>query len=649
MRLISGIGARAVRPRITFVCIALAGIFASVFQIPQFGVFSLLFFLIASGVSTSLHHGKGIGFAYVTTYFIVASLIVGAFGQFIAPIPIWMISSGFYLVIGTTVMRDRNLTLKSGHSTKILVFASIGTLIFNLLIRLKTSVILTLLGLGYDNSGNLAMFRQILLERRMLIGSIDSEKFISLFGSGPQGAPTAMAYIGWIVGIDGKSVHNSLLLLFLAAILIPAAIFWISTLIIFRVVGNKKWRAVCAILIGITIFFGYSSHLWISGFLTSNFATMIIFLGVMVSLSPCTPANQVWLLCVLTIVELNVYSLFAPLIAILVFSTTKVEICAIRLELRKYLSSKSQFMLAIGISLVGGILIWLPLYGVLSRFGGSKFLVEGFFAPIPLEATMLLFGLTMVTNLSGSKPNSVHRRIAILGTWYVSIGLLALGIAWIGTYEPGQQWFVPYYPQKLLAAIVLILCVFMLVVMATLRAEILGSMFQIWCHRAMVMVVASLFIFGGINRWPFTGGYMGSTHGVIKSILTREPAVVDGKLVLDWVDQAQRVDRPVLVIISSRESELNTRWVNLLTLNWSDKTWGGRNHEAVKATDEIFVGWIDAREFIEAGDLISAQAILSNEFLLITDDSNLIQSFDRNHLPIQYCLYSIGELPVCNI
>ena len=163
------------------------------------------------------------------------------------------------------------------------------------------------------------------------------------------------------------------------------------------------------------------------------------------------------------------------------------------------------------------------------------------------------------------------------------------------------------------------------------------------------MVVASLFIFGGINRWPFTGGYMGSTYGVIKSILTREPAVVDGKLVLDWVDQAQRVDRPVLVIISGRESELNTRWVNLLTLHWSDKTWGGRNHEAVKATDKTFVGWIDAREFIEAGDLISAQTILSNEFLLITDDPNLIQSFDRNQLPIQYCLYSISELPVCNI
>jgi len=104
-----------------------------------------------------------------------------------------------------------------------------------------------------------------------------------------------------------------------------------------------------------------------------------------------------------------------------------------------------------------------------------------------------------------------------------------------------------------------------------------------------------------------------------------------------------------LVIISSRESELNTRWVNLLTLNWSDKTWGGRNHEAVKATDEIFVGWIDAREFIEAGDLISAQTILSNKFLLITDDQSLIESFDRDHLPIQYCLYSIVELPVCNI
>ena len=61
------------------------------------------------------------------------------------------------------------------------------------------------------------------------------------------------------------------------------------------------------------------------------------------------------------------------------------------------------------------------------------------------------------------------------------------------------------------------------------------------------------------------------------------------------------------------------------------------------------MGWIDAREFIEAGDLTSAQKILSNGFLLITDDPNLIKSFDQNHLPIQYCLYSIGKSTVCNI
>ena len=638
-----------VRIRILFACFAVIGIVASVFQVPQIGVFPLVFFLITMGKLVSLRHGRGIGSAYVTAGWVITSLIVGAFGQFVTPIPLWLIPLGFYVTAGIYVASDRILVMKFEHWTKILMFASIGTLIFNVLIRIKTAAILTLLGLGYDNSGNLAIFRQILLERRTLIGNIDSQKFISLFGSGPQGAPTALAFVGWIVGIDGQSVHNTLFLLFLATILIPAAIFLIATLIIFRAVDDKKWRALCTILIGITIFFGYSSHLWISGFLTSNFATMIVFLGVLVCISPSAPPNRVWLLCVLTIVELNVYSLFAPLVAVLVFSTTKVEICAVQLELRQYLSSKSQFMLAIGISFIGGILIWLPLYGVLSRFGGSKFLVEGFFAPIPLGATLLLFGLTMATNLSGSKPNSVHRRISILGTWFVSIGLLVLGIAWIGTYEPGKQWFVPYYPQKLLATIVLLLCVFMLVVMATIRAENFVSIFQIWFHRAMVMVVASLFVFGGINRWPFTGGYMGSTYGVIKSILTREPAVVDGQLLLDWVDQAQRVDRPVLVISSSRESELNTRWVNLLTLHWSDKTWGGRNHEATKATDETFVGWIDGREFIEAGDLTSAQKILSNEFLLITDDQILIESFDRNHLPIQYCLYLIGELPVCNI
>jgi len=644
-----GIGPRKLRTPIAISCIALSGIFASVLQVPQIGIFPLVFFLSAIGESVSLRQGRGIGFAYVTAGWVITALIVGAFGQLVDPISFWLIPLGFYLVTGIVVIRDRNFNRKSRHWNRTLIFALIGTLIFNVLIRIKTAVILTFLGLGYDNSGNLAMFRQVLLERRTMIGNIDSQKFISLFGSGPQGAPTALAFVGWIVGIDGESVHNTLFLFFLATILIPAAIFMIATLIIFRAVDDKKWRAVCDILIGIIIFFGYSSHLWVSGFLTSNFATLIVFLGVMVCISPCAPINKVSLLCVLTIAELNVYSLFVPLVAVLVFSITKVEICAIRIKLRQHLSFKTYFMSAIGVAFFGGILVWLPLYGLLFRYGGSRFLANGFFAPIPLGATLLLFGLTMATNLSGSKPNSVHRQISILGTWYVSIGLLVLGIAWIGTYEPGKQWFVPYYPQKLLAAIVLLLCVFMLVVMARIRAENLVSVFQVWFHRAMVMVVASLFVFGGINRWPFTGGYMGSTYGVIKSILTGEPAVVDGKLVLDWVDQAQRVDRPVLVISSSRESELNTRWVNLLTLRWSDKTWGGLNHEGARETDETFVGWIDAREFIESGDFISAQKILSNGFLLITDDPNLINSFDQIYLPIQYCLYSIDKATVCNV
>lgn len=637
------------RSRIVFAGFAVIGIAASVFQVPQIGIFTLLFFLIAMEKSVSLRQGRGIGFAYVTAGWVITSLIVGAFGQFVAPIPLWFIPLGFYVTAGIYVASDRILVMKFGHWIKILMFASIGTLIFNVLIRIKTAVILTFLGLGYDNSGNLAIFRRILLERSTSIGNIDSEKFVSTFGASPQGAPTALAFIGWVVGIDGRSVHDSLFLLLLATILIPAAIFGIAILIVFQAVDDKKSRALCVAVIGIIIVLGYPSHLWVSGFFTSNFATMIVFLGVVACISPSAPPNRVWLLCVLGIVELNVYSLFVPLVAVLVFSTTKVEICAIRLKLRQCLASKSHFWVALGFFLSGGVLIWLPLYGVLSRYGGSKFLVEGFFAPIPLGATMLLFGLTIATNRVGLKFNSVHQRIAFIGSWYVAIGLLALGIAWIGTNEPGQQWFVPYYPQKLLAAIVVVLCVLMLAIMVILRVEDFTSVSTIWFHRAMVMVVASLFLMGGINHWPFTGGYMGSTYGVIKSILTSEPAVVDGTLLEDWVEQAQRVDRPVLVISGSRESELNTRWVNLLTLHWSDKTWGGPNHEGAKASDRTFVGWIDARELIEAGDLISAQKILSNEFLLITDDQNLIKSFDRNQLPIQYCLYSIGELTVCNI
>jgi hypothetical protein len=116
---------------------------------------------------------------------------------------------------------------------------------------------------------------------------------------------------------------------------------------------------------------------------------------------------------------------------------------------------------------------------------------------------------------------------------------------------------------------------------------------------------------------------MGEAQHTIKSSLNYSPEVVEPSVVVSLLELSDSSDKPVLLISSLFESELNSRWINTLSEQWDDSSWSN---------------WMNIRNLINDQNWLgSTEAVLNSGIIIGTDDQDLFNVLSES-IPKQICL-----------
>jgi hypothetical protein len=516
--------------------------------------------------------------------------------------PNWFIRFATFLLLAAICFvyspQNQNFSFK-----KLIPLASIVCLGQMIIATISSSKLVSFLGFGYDNYAHLYVFRTMLKSNSALMGFSDPQHVVTFVGASPLGTHMSMALLADVVGVNDTGIPKALSFFTLITVLMPVAFVVVCA----KIVINKKYSllkqlAVYAFVV-VVLIFGYPSHIFFSGYLTSNFATLVMLIAFGVLSAEVSTEVKLIVLFILGAAEFLVYPLYSIFPLIFFFA-----VCAVgRIESLKLLLRvlRQSILRSLSILIGSSALVLIALLGLLSGYGGGQFLVPGGISPFPLGGSMFIFGATL-SSLFGGESGLDRLRIwqlSVSGAIFVaSFGLI---YAYYETYVPGQFWAVPYYPTKILISVLVIafLCLLERMMLKSNLNHNLNS--QNLANTLLVLAAAGILVAPAYNSWPFSGGFMGNTQGVISSLRSGQSEVVDGNLVSKSVGYTQSSQMPALYLSDNHESELNTRWINSLELNWSDVNWGE---------------WMNARRLIEEEKYGEAAEVINGRLVLIIDN-----------------------------
>lgn len=556
----------------------------------------------------------------LTCGWITISQTVYTFGQFVLPIHSSVIVLVMYASIFAILTRSR-AGLFQKNVSQIAKFSLFITTCAALIFFQHLNSIVSFLGFGYDNYGHLIFFRRILSSGKFWFGVTDSTTPSNLFAMAPSGAHGALSLLAVVTGISGLQIGESIRIFAVATIMLPISFLFVSLRIILRT-ENSFFRVFCSsvLVIGVVIL-GYPSHIWFSGYFASNFATLMVLVTIGVCTSSASVTAKLWLTISLVAVTFTVYSLYSVFAAVGVIALLLGNKQRIMPDL-KQVSRERWIYFLVSLSFYG-LLTLISLTGLRSSVGTGHFLVDGGIAPLPIGTVMFIFGLAGSLLLRPQLTANGNGVASLVAQGLIILATAGMVYAHFELAQPGQPWYVPYYPTKLTIMVVLIVMILLIdqaLPLIRLRAE---DYIQTIQNTFFVVASVIALIVAGHNDWPFSGGFMGTTLGVVRTLndgLSKND--IQGNLVLDWVGASDQVDRPVLIMMDANDPELRTRWVNSLTFRWTDENWGP---------------WMSANNFIKTGDFSEATKILSDKFLLITNQKQLVESLQGADSSLEVC------------
>jgi len=597
----------------------------------------LVFLIVVATVSLARKYGF---LPAVATVFIVLHLIGisrALLGQYVfqSGIPIWLSLLVVHALLQITISSNQRFRFRD--LTYGLIVAVFVTGIGAVALSLKQSRLITYMGFGYDNYAHISVFRKIHVGQGSFVGQA-SEDYVAFLGSGPFGAHSAVGLIADLIGIDGGDITRSLQIFFFVSLLIPILIVVISSGIVFLNFTNKWLRVVSVLLLASTILFGWFSHLWFSGYFSSNAATLTLLLAVLISMSNLRARPKILLTTGCLVLVSYQYVVFIPLVSFILFLCVILEVYKAVKTLSENRGTRNILNGITAVVVVASSgMIYLAIHGIASGYGTGQFLQPGGIEPVPLGLSMLFLGYS-ATLWSGTQNDEFY-------DFYSSLLVFGLSIFGIGAifYSYQKLHTVSYYPTKVLASV--------LIVMLPL---VIGSVFKNihWPVRLLfrgfldVIFVLSIvigFVSRGFNPVVFATGFMGSTTGVIRSVSTGDTKFVDGDLISKSIIESERLDKPALLLLSKHESELNTRWVNSLTFRWSDASW----EDWMTARDQLYIN----KDFETAKKIISGDPTVSKSskgLVVVTDDRDIIALLWSNDPVTSVCEVVKQTTLLCN-
>jgi hypothetical protein len=602
---------------IVVIALGLSGLVSGSVGLTTGAVFVAVFLLSIIYCNLRFENGDLLAVGSISAFAILFATSLYVFGQYAQPLSHFSIRViGFACLIYFSLKSGKSTDRGQYRASCSFAFCFFGiTYIFS---QIPTAKLISFLGFGYDNYGHFYIFRNTLINRHAFIAIDSPSEFVSFVGATPLGTNNLLSLIADTIGIDGVRMHESLAFFSLAVILMPMLTIFVGYLAIKSTAGSKIRVFVGTLLLTIVVLLAYPSHVWFSGYLTSNFSTFLMITGVCIAICGKPDSSRVWVLVFLGIAQFMVYPLYAvfaiiPFVSLIISGNGQLLV-----EIYKRIRSKvlGYFALSIYIS----VLIVITLRGILSGYGGGQFLAPGGIAPLPVGTTMFVFGVSIALAIARTNDNynDSIRQIIVCGI--AALAIAGISYSFLRTNEPGSLWVPSYYPTKLTISVLIVLTTLLIIQMVQ-KIESGDSKIRYSLNALVVVAAVSALVVSSYNSWPFSQGYMGTTQGVVKSLKDQKSEVVDGESVLQAYESVKNSKLSALYLSDDHESELNTRWINTLNLNWNDVNWGK---------------WMNARHLIDEGKFAEASIIMNGEFILLLDnfsvfsrDPNAFSEFER--------------------
>lgn len=480
---------------------------------------------------------------------------------------------------------------------------------------LKESERINILGYGYDNVGFVAQARMILAANGTSILRQVPDIGPTYVLDAPQASGTLIATLVSLT--SGSQEDSSTLTVALLTVncllpILSIAAVWCG---VSRFGNSRIVRISLVALTAIVFLASYFGRIWFSGYLSSNLATLLLLLlGLYL-----TPEGRPSLRGTIVLIVLIGHT-YAPFTAIaLVLSLPSIVAAILKTPKQNFFMSWSLVKASFGVFVIASTLL-LPFIAIRRTFGAGQFLADGGIEPLPgLQFGFLLVAVLFQVFAFGFRGSN---KFELLSPIILALALSGL----VATYSLVAKGYVAYYPTKTIIALFFFLLAFSGPPSRALLNRVrFSSVVQLICIAGIVFVGV------GDQQHVFTTPYMGKLTWVVREFSDPSPIVVNGIDVEQWSNWAKTHQTPVLYLVSTHESELNTRWINVLAGTWTDQSWSD---------------WLTVRERLNQGpsELVGRATAASS--LVVVSDSEEVLAEARQ---LGYHTCSVSESPRCPV
>lgn len=592
---------RMVNPNGLVFAAGLLGLVASTFSLKHLA--AICFFFLVTNIYELLRirYDKFLAVAILFQILIVQSSAIYIFGQFgFAGTSTNVKLIGYVSILGVYFVLGKNLSTSSSIQTT--ASAALGFILLICINAIPSWRVIQFLGFGYDNYGHINVIRKILVDHKFFYNELNPTAIPSFASNAPMGGQALTSFIGEMIGVNGSDFEDSLKFYLFAVALLVVLFVWISVAIATLHLVGIWTKVLSSILISAILFFTYVSHIWFSGYFASNLSTLLVLIGVAVLISNTNTSQR--FIVLISLIGTSVY--IYPLYAIFMFAIAAV-ILSSKNELMRQIRSTPTLKTRIGLIVFLSYFVSiasLSVYSMTNGFDSGHFLAPGGIEPMPLATVMFIFGISlMLLNGKGAFGSLFDpaSRAVIAMNFFATCGVI---YAFSKLSVPGEKWNVPYYPTKLAISALIITLIFLTRYLFEFENS-QHKFMKFLDTRKLVIILTFIALFVvSSHKWPFSGGYMGSTSGVIESIRSSRSEVVDGRVIEASMQLVEQFKGPILYLSDAHESELNTRWINSLQFEWIDSNWGA---------------WMESRRLIDEDKLVEAADIINPKFYLIID------------------------------
>ena len=542
------------------------------------------------------------------------SFIGQLFGEIVGNWATSRLLMSFYLAIILAATRISTKSHAIGMKCHLisLVAATCTTGFWLFVSNLNPSTLITFLGYGYDNVGHL-------MQARIVLGNGGSVLLSGGSGLGPtfmqdsaQIGGSLIASVASLTGTTATDVVGLMAILVSISLAIPI----ISVIAILAGLATRthlRSELVLVALVSIAIFgTGYLSRIWFSGYLGSNLGTMCAVLSA-VYIATSTSKNIAGI-SMLVVIMIHTYPLFSLIGVVLLLSSVSLTVMSFR-KLPNSFSDLFPIRITM-VMLIFGLLLLLPYHATSRSYGASQFLTDGGIESIPASFFIFLLAFYLV-------PLAVMILIfARQIPFIISLMLYVIAAFGIAAYSLSHVHKLAYYPTKFVITLVLMVVGLVIATLSQVEIRWVRNVFL-----GILVCLGSTYLLFQPKSEVFLTAFMGEAPTVLESAREAKLEVVDSKTVVELSNLSRQIAMPVLYISKVHESELNTRWVNTLSLNWNDQSW----------TD-----WMRLRNLISEEKYVDlGKKEVGNSVVIVTDDINVYRQIKNNYLGT-VCLRSLS-------